>query len=475
MEWEMVAGLEIHARIKTQTKMFCNCSNDTFGAEPNTHICPVCTGFPGTLPVINSEALTYGVKTALALGCEIPQFSKFDRKSYFYPDLPAGYQISQYDEPVSQNGKVEFFVGQEKKSVRMNRLHLENDAGKLVHEGGMSLVDWNRAGSPLMEMVTEADFRSPEEIVAFLKELQKILRTVGSSDADMEKGMMRCDVNISLRPKGQEEFGTKTELKNMNSFGNIEKAVRAEIKRQKEILESGGKIDQETRGWDVDKEISVSQRSKEEAADYRYFPEPDLPPVTFTAEDISAIQNSLPELPASKLERFIHEYQIAWDAAEIIAGDIELTEYFETAAKVSGSPKKTANWIIGDFLAAINEMGISPRESKLTAENLGKMVQMIEEGKISGKIGKEIFPELLATGKDVQSLVKEEGLEQVSDTGEIEKICQEVIAENEQIVADFKGGKEKALGALVGQVMKKSRGQANPQMANEMLRKILQN
>jgi aspartyl-tRNA(Asn)/glutamyl-tRNA(Gln) amidotransferase subunit B len=357
----------------------------------------------------------------------------------------------------------------------MNRLHLENDAGKLVHEGGMSLVDWNRAGSPLMEMVTEADFRSPEEIVAFLKELQKILRTVGSSDADMEKGMMRCDVNISLRPKGQEEFGTKTELKNMNSFGNIEKAVRAEIKRQKEILESGGKIDQETRGWDVDKEISVSQRSKEEAADYRYFPEPDLPPVTFTAEDISAIQNSLPELPASKLERFIHEYQIAWDAAEIIAGDIELTEYFETAAKVSGSPKKTANWIIGDFLAAINEMGISPRESKLTAENLGKMVQMIEEGKISGKIGKEIFPELLATGKDVQSLVKEKGLEQVSDTGEIEKICQEVIAENEQIVADFKGGKEKALGALVGQVMKKSRGQANPQMANEMLRKILQN
>lgn len=469
----MVAGLEIHARIKTQTKMFCNCSNDTFGAEPNTHTCPVCTGFPGTLPVINSEALTYGVKTALALGCNIPHFSKFDRKSYFYPDLPAGYQISQFDEPVSESGKVDFFVGQEKKSVRMNRLHLENDAGKLVHEGGMSLVDWNRAGSPLMEMVTEADFREPEEIVAFLKELQKILRTVGSSDADMEKGMMRCDVNISLRPKGQEKFGTKTELKNMNSFGNIEKAVRAEIKRQKEILESGGKIDQETRGWDVGKEISVSQRSKEEAADYRYFPEPDLPPVTFTAEDIQTIKDTLPELPAFKLERFVNEYKIAWDTAEILAGDLELTEYFETAAKISGSPKKTANWIIGDFLAAINEEGITAGQSKLTAENLGQMVKMIEDGKISGKIGKEIFPELIETGKDIQALVKEKGLEQVSDTGAIEKICQEVIAENDQIVEDFRGGKEKALGALVGQVMKKSRGQANPQMANEMLRKML--
>ncbi len=469
----MVAGLEIHARIKTKTKMFCDCSNDTFGAEPNTHICPVCTGFPGTLPVINSEAVVYGVKTALALGCEIPSFSKFDRKSYFYPELRFGFQISQFDEPVSEKGKVEFFVHEEKKSIRINRLHLENDAGKLVHEGESSLVDWNRSGSPLMEMVTEADFRSPEDIVAFLKELQKILRTVGSSYADMEKGMMRCDVNISLRPEGQEEFGTKTELKNMNSFGNIEKAVRAEVKRQKEVLESGGKIAQETRGWDADKEISTSQRSKEEAADYRYFPEPDLPPITFTEEGIQEIKQELPELPAAKLERFIEQYQIPWDSAEILAGDPELTEYFETATKISGNPKKTANWILGDFLAALNEAEITPQESLLTAENLGCMVQMIEEGKISGKIGKEIFPELMEKGCDVEELIKEKGLEQVSDSGEIESICQKVIEENQQIANDYRGGKEKALGALVGQVMKASRGQANPQMANETLKKLL--
>lgn len=470
----MVAGLEIHARIKTKTKMFCGCDNDTFGKEPNTHVCPVCMGFPGTLPNVNAEAVVLGAKTALALGCDIPHFSKFDRKSYFYPDLPSGYQISQFDEPVSENGKVEFFVNGEKKSIRMNRLHLENDAGKLVHEGGISLVDLNRAGSPLMEMVTEADFRSPEEIVAFLKELQKILRTVGSSYADMEKGMMRCDVNISLRPKGQKELGTKAEMKNMNSFGNIEKAVRAEIKRQKKILESGGKVDQETRGWDETKGMTVSQRSKEEAADYRYFPEPDLPPMTFTEEGIANLKETLPELPSAKLERFAEEYKIAWDSAEILAGDHELATYFETATKGSGDAKKTANWVVGDLLAAIKESEGTIADCKLTAENLGKMVAMIAKGDISGKIAKEIFPELLETGTDVEKMVEEKGLKQVSDTGAIEKICQEVLDANPQMVEDFKGGKEKVLGALVGQVMKNSRGQANPQMANEMLRKLLQ-
>lgn len=469
----MVAGLEIHARIKTKTKMFCGCDNDTFGKEPNTHVCPVCMGFPGTLPVINSEAVVLGATTALALGCHIPHFSKFDRKSYFYPDLPAGYQISQFDEPISENGKVEFFVDGEKKSIRINRLHLENDAGKLIHEGGISLVDLNRAGSPLMEMVTEADFRSPEEIVAFLKELQKILRTVRSSYADMEKGMMRCDVNISLRPKGQKEFGTKAEMKNMNSFGNIEKAVRAEIKRQKKILESGGKVDQETRGWDVEKEVTVSQRTKEEAADYRYFPEPDLPPITFTEEGIAELKASLPELPAAKLERFVEQYKISWDNAEILAGDPHLSEYFEMATKVSGDAKKTANWVVGDLLAAIKESEGTITDCKLSAENLGKMVAMITKGDISGKIAKEIFPELLETGKDVEKVVEEKGLKQVSDTGAIEKMCQEVLDENPKMVEDFKGGKEKVLGALVGQVMKKSKGQANPQMANEMLKKLL--
>lgn len=469
----MVAGLEIHARIKTQTKMFCNCSNNTFNIEANTSICPICAGFPGTLPVPNADAIKLGALTALALQCEIPAFSKYDRKSYFYPDLPAGYQISQFDQPISNNGKVEFFVNGEKKSVRMNRLHLENDAGKLVHEGGDSLVDLNRAGSPLMEMVTEADFRTPEEVVGFLKELQKILRTVGSSDADMEKGMMRCDVNISLRPKGQEEFGTKTELKNMNSFSNIEKAVHAEIARQKQVLESGGEIKQETRGWDVEKEISVSQRSKEEAADYRYFPEPDIPPLDFSAEDIAQLKSTLPELPAAKLERFVADYGLIWDTAEILAADADYAQYFENTAKVSGNPKKAANWIVGDLSALLNETNTTLAESKLTAENLGKLVALIEKGTISGKIAKEIFPEIFESGADIEELVKEKGLEQNSNTGEIEKYCQEVIDENPQSVADFKGGKEKALGALVGQVMKKSRGQANPQMVNEIFKKLL--
>lgn len=469
----MVAGLEIHARIKTKTKMFCSCSNDTFGKEPNTSVCPVCTGFPGSLPVLNRAAYLLGIRTALALQCHIPSLSKFDRKSYFYPDLPAGYQISQYDEPVSQNGSVSFFVGTEKKTIRMNRLHLENDAGKLIHAGEKSLVDLNRAGSPLMEMVTEADFRSPEEIPAFLKELQKILRTVGSSDADMEKGMMRCDVNISLRPVGTKTFGTKTELKNMNSFGNIEKAVRAEIARQQEILESGGKIIQETRGWDADKEISVSQRTKEEAADYRYFPEPDIPPITFSEEEISVIRKSLPELPAAKTERFATEHHVAWEAAEIIAGDAELSAYFETALATSGDAIKTANWITGDFLAALNEHQLSPSESPISAEYLGVLVKMIASGTISGKIAKDILPELWDTGKNPEILVKEKGLLQVSDAGEIESLCQRIITENPGIVADYRGGKDKALGALVGQVMKESKGKANPQMANDILRKIL--
>lgn len=473
MEWEMVAGLEIHARVKTQSKLFCSCSNDTFNAEPNRHICPVCAGFPGALPVLNREALLLAIKTGLALRCKIPLASKMDRKSYFYPDLPSGFQISQYDEPVAQQGSVEFFVGGTKKAIRLNRLHIENDAGKLIHEGGNSLVDLNRAGSPLMEMVTEADFREPEEIPAFLKELQKILRAVGSSDADMEKGMMRCDVNISLRPKGQEAFGTKTELKNMNSFANIEKAVRAEVIRQRQLLESGGKVTQETRGWDVDKEVSVSQRSKEEAADYRYFPEPDLPPLVLTSLEIDALRAQVPELPAALLERFVSEYGVSWDAAEILAGDQATALYFERAARASNAPKKTANWICGDLLALLNESGTTIDRIALAPENLGKMVALIEAGTISGKIAKDIFAELFATGEDIEAMIAAKGLAQVSDSGAIEAICREVIAENPAIVTDFRAGKEKALGALVGQVMKKSQGKANPPLANETLRRLL--
>lgn len=467
----MVAGLEIHARIKSQTKMFCSCSNDTFGKSPNTHICPVCTGFPGALPVVNKEAIYFGILTALALNCHIPSFSKFDRKSYFYPDLPSGFQISQFDQPVSEHGSVSFLVKGEKKSIRINRLHLENDAGKLVHEGEHSLVDLNRAGSPLMEMVTEADFRNPEEIVAFLKELQKILRTLGSSDADMEKGQMRCDVNISLRPKGQEEFGTKAEIKNMNSFGNIEKAVRSEVIRQRKVLESGEKVKQETRGWDADKGVSHGQRSKEEAADYRYFPEPDIPPLTITAEDIEAIRKTLPELPTAKQERFVSEYKIDTEKAEILATDRSISEYFETTARISKSPKKAANWICGDLLGALKESNQGVEACPFSAKNMGKLVGLIEKGIISGKMAKDLFPELLEKNADPEEVVEERGLAQSTDTGEIESWCDEVIAENTNIVQTIREGKDRAIGALVGQIMKKSRGQANPQMVNDILKK----
>jgi len=471
MEYEMVAGLEIHARIKSQTKMFCSCSNDTFGKSPNTHICPVCTGFPGALPVVNKEAIHFGILTALALNCTIPSFSKFDRKSYFYPDLPSGFQISQFDQPVSEHGSVSFLVKGEKRSIRINRLHLENDAGKMVHEGEHSLVDLNRAGSPLMEMVTEADFRSPEEIVAFLKELQKILRTLGSSYADMEKGQMRCDVNISLRPKGQEEFGTKAEIKNMNSFGNIEKAVRSEVIRQRKILESGEKVKQETRGWDADKGVSHGQRSKEEAADYRYFPEPDLPPLTITTEDVEAIRKTLPELPTAKQERFVSEYKIDTEKAEILATDRSISEYFETAARISKSPKRSANWICSDLLGVLKESGQGMEKCPFSAENMGKLVGLIEKGVISGKMAKDLFPELLEKNANPEKIVEERGLAQSTDTGEIESWCNEVIAENENIVQTIREGKDRAIGALVGQVMKKSRGQANPQMVNDILKK----
>lgn len=473
MEWEMVAGLEIHARVKSKSKMFCSCSNDTFAAEPNTHVCPVCMGFPGALPTINAEAIELAMLTSLALGCRILPLSKFDRKSYFYPDLPSGFQISQFDEPMAEKGVVHFFVGEEEHSIRMNRLHVENDAGKLVHEEGQTMVDYNRAGSPLMEMVTEADFRSPEQIGAFLRELQKILRTVGSSDADMEKGMMRCDVNISLRPKGQEAFGTKTELKNMNSFSAIERAVVAEVKRQKEVLESGGEIIQQTRGWDDDKGVSKAQRNKEEAADYRYFPEPDLPPLTFTEERIAAKKAELPELPFAKMKRFLTDYKLPKDKAELLASDPILSQYFETATKESGAPEKTSNWILGDLMGALNASETKLEDCKLTGEHLGKMVKMIESGKISGKIGKEIFPELLETGADPEKIVTEKGLAQVSDTGALTEACMKVIEANPQIVEQIRGGKDKAIGALVGQVMKETKGQANPQMVQEILRKMM--
>ncbi len=468
--YEMVGGLEIHVRLKSKTKLFCNCSNDTFNKEANTLICPVCSGFPGTLPVLNQSALKMAQKTALALKCKLLPYSKFDRKSYFYPDLPSGFQISQFDEPVAEKGEVDVLIEKKKKTFRINRAHLENDAGKLMHEGAhSSLVDLNRAGSPLLEIVTEPDFRSPDEVFEFLKELQKIMRYLGTSDADMEKGMMRCDANISIRKKGAKEFGTKVEIKNMNSFANVKKAMEYEIKRQKKALENGEKIIQETRGWDADKEKSISQRTKEESADYRYFPEPDLPPIETTDQEVETIKKELPELPATKTLRFIEEHALPFAQAVVLTSEKQLADFFEETVKITKSPQKTANWIIGDYLALLKE---NPN-CQLSAENLGKLIALVEAGEISNKIAKEIFPTIAGDNLDPEKYIEEKGLVQISDQGEIEKFCQEVISENAQIAEDYKGGKDRALGALVGKVMQKSKGQANPKAVNEILKKLL--
>ncbi len=476
MDYEAVVGLEIHCRIKTQTKLFCRCSNDIFNAEPNTHVCPICMGFPGMLPLMNEEAIFRGVKGALALGCDIPEFSKMDRKSYFYPDLPMGYQISQYDLPVSEKGKITITREDgSTKDIGVTRLHLENDAGKLTHTAGGSLVDYNRSGTPLVEIVSEPDMRTQEEVSLYARQIQKIMRYVGCSDADMEKGQMRFDLNISLRPKGQTEFGTRAEVKNLNSFRSLEKAFDYEFKRQKEILESGGTIVQETRGWDDNKEITVSQRSKEEAADYRYFPEPDIPPLILTREMVEKLRSELPELPHVKAERYQSEYKLSAQMANDLSSDADLAAYFEGVAKTSGEPKKAANWVLSELGGLLKAQSLSITDSKLSAENLGKLVKLIEAGTITGKIAKDIFEEVYEGNLDPEALVEERGLKVMEDTGALEKICQEVIDRNPQIVADFKGGKEKAIGGLVGQVMGATKGSANPKSVNEILRKLLIN
>lgn len=466
MEYEPVIGLEVHCRISSKTKMFCRCSNDIFNAEPNTHICPICTGFPGMLPLLNEEVVRKGILGALALGCEIPEFSKMDRKSYFYPDLPKGFQISQYDLPVSVKGGITITLSDgTTKRIGITRLHLEDDAGKLTHTAGGTLVDYNRSGTPLMEIVSDPDLRSTEEASLYARQLQKIMRYVGASDADMEKGMMRFDINVSLRPKGQKEFGTRSETKNLNSFRSLEKALEYEIKRQTELLESGGTVVQETRGWLDDKEITVSQRSKEEAADYRYFPEPDIPPIVVTREMVEELRKLIPELPEAKIARY-KEMGLSEDDAKAIAGDVELAKFFDEAVRISGYPKKTSNWILSEIKPLM-----SANTFCATAETIGKMVKMIEEGSITGKIAKDHLEKICTENPDPEHYFEQYKV--IEDTDELEKICQEVINGNPQMVADFKGGKEKAIGGLVGQVMGATKGSANPKSVNEILRKLL--
>ncbi|PJC36537.1 Asp-tRNA(Asn)/Glu-tRNA(Gln) amidotransferase GatCAB subunit B [Candidatus Peregrinibacteria bacterium CG_4_9_14_0_2_um_filter_53_11] len=469
--YEVVIGLEIHAQISSKTKMFCSCSTDSFGKPPNSNVCPICMGFPGMLPATNKECVEKGIRAALALNCEIPSFSKFDRKNYFYPDLPKGYQISQFDQAVSGKGFIEVEGG---RRIGITRLHLEDDAGKLTHTSRGTLCDYNRSGAPLMEIVSEPDMRSVAEASAYAQEVRRILRYVGSSDCDMEKGMMRFDLNVSLRPVGQDEFGTKVEVKNLNSFRSLERALEYEIRRQEEMLENGQKIAQETRGWDDDKAETVSQRGKEQAHDYRYFPEPDLPPVEVEESRVLEYKKELPELPRLRRARFVSEYGLSEHDALFLAEEPERADYFEEVIRVSGDMKKAASFVTTILFGALKRDQRSLSESPISARQLGTLVKRIVEGKLSTNQAKgEVFEAMYSTGKDPDAVIDELGLSVVSDAGAIDELCKKVIEAHPGPVADVQGGKEQAIGFLVGQVMKESRGTAQPPVVQERLRALL--
>ncbi|MEK7074951.1 MAG: Asp-tRNA(Asn)/Glu-tRNA(Gln) amidotransferase subunit GatB [Patescibacteria group bacterium] len=497
MEYESVIGLEIHAELNTKTKMFCQSLNDPNELHPNINICPVCMGHPGTLPVINREAVKKVIAVGLALNGTIPEFSQFDRKQYFYPDLPKGYQISQYQHPLVNGGYLDIPVGGGKKRIHVTRVHLEEDTGRLVHDSGdtshgsgrqATLVDFNRAGVPLMELVTEPDLRTGEEVIQFGEELQRIVRYVGASDADMEKGQMRVEVNISVRPVGREAFGTKVEVKNINSFKFAAAAVDFETKRQIAMLEAGESVVQETRGWNEHKGESFSQRKKESAHDYRYFPEPDLPPLSLSVELVEGIKAGIPELPAQKRERFGREYGLDPAIAEVLIRDKTLAGYFEEVVselvqhdkETSAEQKSSRNlasivaaFLTQDFLRLLREKSAVIADIRITSENFGELILYVAENKISNLAAKEVLEEMFASGDDPSDIIDRKGLWQISDTSELEDMVRGVMGRNEQAVQEIKGGKTATLQFLVGQVMKDSRGKANPKVVQEMLRKMI--
>lgn len=473
-EFETVIGLEVHVELSTKSKIFCGCSTE-FGAPPNTHTCPICLGHPGVLPVLNKKAVEFAMKAALALNCEISEESKFDRKNYFYPDLPKAYQNSQYDQPIGKNGWIDIEVNGQTKRIGITRLHLEEDAGKLVHaeSGYASLVDYNRVGTPLVEIVSEPDLRSPEEARAYLEKLKAIMQYCEVSDVKMEEGSLRCDANISLRPVGQKEFGTRTELKNVNSFRNVQRGLEYEEMRQAEILRDGGEVVQETRRWDEAKGRTVSMRGKEEAHDYRYFPDPDLIKLKISREWVEQIRATIPELPDARKARYISEYSLPEYDAGVITMSKDISDFFDAAVKTGVDAKAVSNWIMGEVIGYLNANEAEMKDIKMTPEQLGQMIKLIDKGTISTKIAKKVFREMMETGKDPEKIVEEQGLVQISDEGAIKQMVDEVIANNPQAVADFKAGKEKAIGALVGQVMKASKGKANPGLVNQLLRDAL--
>ncbi len=471
MEFEAVIGLEVHAQLLTESKMFCSCSTK-FGDPPNTHICPICTGLPGVLPSLNKKALEFAIKAALATNCRISQRSIFARKNYFYPDLPKGYQISQYEEPLAQDGYLEIDTDFGTKKIGIIRIHMEEDAGKLIHdERGLpiSYVDFNRAGVPLIEIVSKPDIRSPKEAIEYLKELRDILVYLDICDGNMEEGSFRCDANISVRPKGDNRLGTKVELKNMNSFKHLESALSFEIERQTSILEEGGRIYQETRLFDVKKGITVSMRRKEEAHDYRYFPDPDLLPVVVEESWIEDIRKTLPELPRERRKRFIKQYGLPLYDAKVLTQTKTLANYFEEVLETFSKPKVCSNFIMSEFLREINRERIDPKDAPVRPCDLGLLLRFVDEGKISGKMAKDIFEKMWKEKKSPKEIIEKEGISQITDKDSIRELVKKVLAENPNEVSAYKGGKKKILGYFVGQVMKLSKGRANPKLVNEIL------
>ena len=468
-DYEVIIGLEVHAELSTKTKIFCSCSTK-FGAAPNTQTCPICMAMPGTLPVLNEKVVEYAVKAGLATNCEISRNSKNDRKNYFYPDLPKAYQISQYDRPLCEHGYVEIDTKEGKKKIGLTRIHIEEDAGKLNHDefAGGSLVDLNRAGVPLIEIVSEPDLRSSEEAEEYLRKLKSILEYIEVSDCKMQEGSYRADVNVSVRKKGDPKLGTRTEMKNMNSFRSITRGIEYEIDRQIDVIEEGGEVEQETLRWDDVSGKTFPMRDKEDAQDYRYFPEPDLVAIKLSEEYIENIKNTLPELPESRKERYLQEYGLSEKDANIITASKYLSDLFEGAIKVCNNPKAVNNWIISDISRILNETEMEPIEIPFDSKQLGKLVILIDKGTISSSIGKKVLEELFENPRDPEEIIKEKGWIQISDEGAIKEIVLKVLEANPQSVADYKGGKDKALGFLVGQAMKETKGKANPKMLNEM-------
>lgn len=473
-KYETVIGLEVHVQLSTETKAFCGCST-RFGAEPNTHVCPVCLGLPGVLPVLNKKAFEYAIKVAIALDCDIQNRVKFDRKNYYYPDLPKNYQISQYDMPIAYNGKITITSGGKAKDIGITRAHMEEDAGKLLHDENapFSYVDLNRTGTPLLEIVSEPDLRSPEEAYEYLVKLKQVIKYLGVSDCNMEEGSLRCDANVSLRKRGDKELGSKVEIKNLNSFKAVRDALAFEERRQEEALEDGEKIPQETRLWDENRNITLSMRMKEQAQDYRYFPEPDLVPFEVDQKVVEEVRGTMPELADAKKERFLEEYKIDERDIEVLVSEKELADFFESVAKKFKNPQVVCNWVRGEVMMHMNEKGTDIAGLNLNPEDLAKVIELADGGTISGLAAKDVLKINIETGKSPQEIVKDKGLEQVSDEGELEGVVASVIENNEKSVTAFKSGKENALSFLIGQVMKETKGKANPKLVGEMLKKKL--